>query len=70
MMSETWEITAMHILTNISRSNGNKTMKFGQLIEYDMRNIKVIIIYFRFHFTLTFNNFYKMHSQLTSTNFF
>ena len=30
---------AMHILPNISRSNGNQTMKFGQLIEYNMRNI-------------------------------
>ena len=29
----------MHILTNISRSEGNPTMKFGQLIEYNMRNI-------------------------------
>ena len=30
---------AIHILTNISRSKGNQTMKFGQLIEYDMRTI-------------------------------
>ena len=29
----------IHILPNISRSNGNQTMKFGQLIEYNMRNI-------------------------------
>ena len=29
----------IHILPNISRSKGNQTMKFGQLIEYDMRNI-------------------------------
>ena len=28
-----------HALPNISRSKGNKTMKFGQLIEYSMRNI-------------------------------
>ena len=27
---------AIHILTNISRSKGNYTMKFGQLIEYEM----------------------------------
>ena len=27
------------ILTNISRSKGNQTMKFGQLIECNMRNI-------------------------------
>ena len=30
---------AIHILPNISRSKGNKTMKFGQLIEYIIRNI-------------------------------
>ena len=29
----------IHILTNISRSKGNQTMKFGQLLEYNMRNI-------------------------------
>ena len=29
----------MHILPNISRSKGNQTMKFGQLIEYNLRNI-------------------------------
>ena len=29
---------AIHILPNIS-SKGNQTMKFGQLIEYNMRNI-------------------------------
>ena len=30
---------AIHILPDISRSRGNQTMKFGQLIEYNMRNI-------------------------------
>ena len=30
---------AMHMLPNISRSKGNKTMKFGQLIEYNMSSI-------------------------------
>ena len=30
---------AIHILPNISRSKGNQTMKFVQLIEYDKRNI-------------------------------
>ena len=29
----------MHILPNISRSKGNQTIKFGQLIEYNIRNI-------------------------------
>ena len=31
----------MHILPNISRSKGNQKVKFGQLIEYNMRNIFV-----------------------------
>ena len=26
-------------MTNISRSKGNQAMKFGQLIEYNMKNI-------------------------------
>ena len=30
---------SIHILPNISRSKGNQTLKFGQLIEYNMRNI-------------------------------
>ena len=29
----------MHILPNISRSKDNQAMKFGQLIEYNMKNI-------------------------------
>ena len=29
---------AIHILSNISRSKGNQTMRFGQLIEYNMSN--------------------------------
>ena len=30
---------AIHILINISRSQGNQATKFGQLIEHSMRNI-------------------------------
>ena len=29
------------MLTNISRSKGEKTMKFGQLIEYNIINILI-----------------------------
>ena len=29
----------IYILPNISRSKGNQTMKFGQSIEYNVRNI-------------------------------
>ena len=42
MTSQPGEQTiTIHILPNISRSKGNQTMKFGQLIEYNMRNIFV-----------------------------
>ena len=33
------QIIIIHVLPNISRSKGNQTMKFGQLIEYNMRYI-------------------------------
>ena len=36
-----YQTIAIHILPNISRSKGNQAMKFGQLIEYNMRNIFV-----------------------------
>ena len=29
----------IHILPNISKSKSNQTMEFGQLMEYNMRNI-------------------------------
>ena len=42
MMSQTsYQTVAVHILLNISRSKGNQTMKFGQIIEYNMKNIFV-----------------------------
>ena len=40
---------AIHILLYISRSKDNQTMKFGQLIEYNMRNI--FICFFSLVFT-------------------
>ena len=33
------QIITIQILPNISRSKGNHTVKFGQLIDYSMRNI-------------------------------
>ena len=30
---------AIHILLNISRSKDNQTMKYDQLVEYNMRNM-------------------------------
>ena len=42
MTSQTgWQTIAKHKLPNISRNKGNQAMKFGQLIEYNMRNIFV-----------------------------
>ena len=29
----------IYIFPNISKSKGNQTMKFGQILEYNMRNI-------------------------------
>ena len=33
------QVRAIHILPRISRSNDNQKIKFGYLIEYNMRNI-------------------------------
>ena len=33
------QIITIHILPNISKIKGNHTMKFGQIIEYNMRNV-------------------------------
>ena len=35
------QTVAIHILPNISQSKDNQTMKFGQLIEYNKRDIFV-----------------------------
>ena len=35
---------AIHILPNISQSQGNQTMKFGKLIKYSKRNIFLQIL--------------------------
>ena len=49
MTSQTAKQTiAIHILSNISKSKGNQTMKFGQLIEYNMGNIFVEKSYTKF----------------------
>ena len=39
------QIITIHILPNISRSQFNQTTTFGQLIEYDIRNILLEISY-------------------------
>ena len=40
MTSQTGQqIITIHVLLNISRNKGNQTIDFGQLIEYNTRNI-------------------------------
>ena len=39
MSQPSYQTIVIHILPNISRSKGNQTMKFGQLIECNMRNV-------------------------------
>ena len=40
MTSQTGQkIITKHVLSNISRSKGKQTIKFGQLIEHSMRNV-------------------------------
>ena len=34
-----WQITAIHILTNIPQRISNQAIKFGQLMKYKMRHI-------------------------------
>ena len=42
MMSQLGKRTvAIQVFTNVSRSKGNQTMKFGPLIEYKIRNISL-----------------------------
>ena len=42
MVSETGkQITLIHVIHNISKFKGNQTMKFGKLIEYNIRNISL-----------------------------
>ena len=36
---------AIHILPNISQRKGKQTMKFGQLIEYNKKNISLQKLY-------------------------
>ena len=49
MTSQTREHTvAIHILPNISRSASNQAMKFGRLIEYNIRNLFLEKLYTKF----------------------
>ena len=49
MMSQPgWQTIAINILPNISRSKSNQTMKFGELIKYNMRSIFVEKSYIKY----------------------
>ena len=54
------QTTPIHILSNISRSKDNQTMKFGQLIQYNTRDIFLEKSYINQFFKLTF--FLKNHA--------
>ena len=36
------QTNVIHMFSNISRNKGIETMKFGQLVEYNMRNIILV----------------------------
>ena len=42
------QVIAVHIFPNILRNKGNQTMKFGQLMEHDMRNIFLENLYTKY----------------------
>ena len=52
------QIQCIYLQSNISRSKGNQTMKFGQLTEYDMINI-----FFEKLYTKCLQNHIQNYSQ-------
>ena len=52
-------IIIIHILPSISRSQGNQTIKYGQLIEYNMRNIFLEKLYTKHGAEASPRTFYK-----------
>ena len=55
----------IHILTNISRSKGNQEMKFGQLIECNLRNISLENSYTKCGGEIISRPFFKKKSKLS-----
>ena len=53
------QIIIKDILSNIARSKGNRTMKFGLLIEYNMRNTFFKELYTNCDVEASFRFFYK-----------
>ena len=60
MTSQTGEqVISIHILFNISRGKGNQTRKFGQLIQYNMRNIFLKKLYSKYGGEASFRPFHE-----------
>ena len=53
------QTTAVHILPNMSRGKGNQKVKFGQLIEYNVRNIFLEKLYTKCGEETILRPFYK-----------
>ena len=69
MTSQTGQqIIKIHTLPNISRSKGNQTMKFGQLIEYNMRTILLEISYAKYGREASPRPFYKKSNLSVSVD--
>ena len=60
MMSQNrQQMFTRHVLLNVSRGKGNQTMKFGELIEYNMRNIFIEKSYTKYGGEASPRPFYK-----------
>ena len=53
------QMFTMHVLLNVSRGKGNQSMKFGELIEYNMRNIFIEKSYTKYGGEASPRAFYK-----------
>ena len=53
------QTSALHILHNISRNKGNRVMEFGQLSEYNIRNIFYEKPYTRYSEQTIHKSFFK-----------
>ena len=53
------QIITVHLSFNILRSKDNQTMKFSQLVEYNMRNIFLEKSYTKFGVKASPKQFYK-----------
>ena len=61
------QIIIIHKFPNISRSNGNQTMKFGQLIKYNVRNIFLERLYAKCNIEKQFQDLF---SKINSLKFY